>query len=565
MQLFATLLLASTTTVALAASSSTAAQLRLSPDPSASTRGASSSSGGGEVVALTAQQANAVLAHHLGVAQYERLPSSSSSKGNVDDKWQAALGVGQPWTTVEGQKVVIVLECGQYGCQGQWRDGPTPTTRGYTVYDTHLWSPIATPLTDAIPSELSQSQPFELPSLPVHTWTSAVSLHLHRLAASLGIDPKSSKAVLGLEQLTESIKSVAGWAGWVGEELGSAIGWAPLKNNFKAAVEPVRSSLGLLTDVDLLDKSSATLVTELESLSNMVESLAASAQSNDNGPQAEKPQIVALHLKGLKVCRPKRDRNLQSMLKYCSMFEWPNLQEVAAAHSPSSETYQRAATLLRSTLSATLAALRQAAATDEQPTVLLLTLPPYSPPLLRRRAPFLAPFASSPAIPGQVARRGAPMHLPHQVKRASVFVDHSTTQDGRVKRAPSDSGKPRQPVVPSHYRCFESEAELNNLTASCLGRGVGVKGVSAARNGGTADCWVCSCGKTTEEGKTKSWAGQGCEKEDLSGDFVLLFFSGVGLLGILFVSVGLLYGVGNVQLPGTLASVNGAGVGSKRD
>ncbi|SCZ89535.1 BZ3500_MvSof-1268-A1-R1_Chr9g10445 [Microbotryum saponariae] len=501
MQLFATLLLASTTTVVLAASSSTAAQLRLSPDPSASTRGASSSSRGGEAVALTAQQANAVLAHHLGVAQYERLPSSSSNKGNVDDKWQAALGVGPQWTTVEGQKVVIVLECGQYGCQ------------------------------DAIPSELSQSQPYELPSLPVHSWLSAVSLHLHRLAASLGIDPKSSKAVLGLEQLTESIKSVAGWAGWVGDELGSAIGWAPLKHNFKAAVEPVRSSLGLLSDVDLLDKSSATLVTELESLSNMVESLAASVQSNDNGPQAEKPQIVALHLKGLK--------------------------EVAAAHSPSSETYQRAATLLRSTLSATLAALRQDAATDEQPTVLLLTLPPYSPPLLRRRAPFLAPFASSPAIPGQVARRGASMHLPHQVKRASVFVDHPTTQDGRVKRAPSDSGKPRQPVVPSHYRCFESEAELNNLTASCLGRGVGVKGVSAARNGGTADCWVCSCGKTTEEGKTKSWAGQGCEKEDLSG--------GVGLLGILFVSVGLLYGVGNVQLPGTLASVNGAGVGSKRD
>ncbi|SCV69767.1 BQ2448_1161 [Microbotryum intermedium] len=541
MQLFASLLLASTTTAVLAASSITA-QLRLLPDPSASSTGSSSSSSRHGVVALTAQQANAVLAHHLGVAQYEQFPSSSN--GADDETWQQALGVGahdaahggqQQWMTVGSQKVVVVMECGQHGCQGQftnWMLGE------YYLHTTDLSSHARDDVTDAIPDELSQSQAYDLPSLPVHSWTSAVSLHLHRLASSLGIDPKSSHAVLGLDQLTESIKSVAGWAGWVGDELGNAIGWAQLKNNVKAAVEPERSSLGLLTDVDLLDKSSTTLVDELESLSNLVENLAASASTNDNGPQAEKPQIVALHLKGLK--------------------------EVAAAHSSSSETYQRAASLLRSTLSATLAALRQNTITDEQPTVLLLTLPPYSPPLLRRRSPFLAPFTSSPSIPGQVVRRGAPMHLPHQHKRASVFVENSTN-DGRVKRAPSDEGKPRQPVVPSHYRCFESEQELNNLTASCLGRGVGVKGVSAARDGGKNECWVCSCGKTTEDGKTKKWAGQGCEKEDLSGDFVLLFFSGVGLLGILFVSVGLLYGVGNVELPGTLASVNGAGPGSKRD
>jgi len=51
----------------------------------------------------------------------------------------------------------------------------------------------------------------------------------------------------------------------------------------------------------------------------------------------------------------------------------------------------------------------------------------------------------------------------------------------------------------------------------------------------------------------------------LTSDFVLLFFSGLGLLLVLFVSVLLLYNVGTTELPGTLSSVSGAGAGSKRD
>lgn len=47
-------------------------------------------------------------------------------------------------------------------------------------------------------------------------------------------------------------------------------------------------------------------------------------------------------------------------------------------------------------------------------------------------------------------------------------------------------------------------------------------------------------------------------------DFVLLFFSGAGLLVVLLVSVMLLAKVGSEELPGTLAGVTGAG-GSKRD
>ncbi len=117
------------------------------------------------------------------------------------------------------------------------------------------------------------------------------------------------------------------------------------------------------------------------------------------------------------------------------------------------------------------------------------------------------------------------------------------------------------PVVPQSKTCFASLDDLNNQTASCLGHGAGVKGITTRGS----ECWVCQCTKTVDEaGHTTKWAGEGCEKEDLSGDFTLLFFSGAGLILVLAFSVGVLYKVGNVELPGTLSSVGGNG-GIKKD
>lgn len=90
-------------------------------------------------------------------------------------------------------------------------------------------------------------------------------------------------------------------------------------------MEPIRQNLGLLTDVDLLDEvrlklrraragtaanrscsaqSAKTLVTEMESLTSLVDSFASSATRSDDGPQSETPRIVAVHIKGMKVSVP---------------------------------------------------------------------------------------------------------------------------------------------------------------------------------------------------------------------------------------------------------------------
>lgn len=95
---------------------------------------------------------------------------------------------------------------------------------------------------------------------------------------------------------------------------------------------------------------------------------------------------------------------------------------------------------------------------------------------------------------------------------ADLDVDNSLpveSEEGKVKFV---AGATRTPIVTSSKTCFESAEDANNQTVNCLGRGVPVQGVTV--KGG--ECWVCSCGKTEENGRTKSWAGEGCEKEDLS-------------------------------------------------
>jgi len=91
----------------------------------------------------------------------------------------------------------------------------------------------------------------------------------------------------------------------------------------------------------------------------------------------------------------------------------------------------------------------------------------------------------------------------------------------------------------------------NNSTSTCSGRG---KCVEASKAGRT--CFVCNCGKTTTgEGnkiKTDYWAGESCERKDISGPFVLLSGTVIVMVLLIVGSISLLYGVGDHPLPSTL-------------
>lgn len=100
----------------------------------------------------------------------------------------------------------------------------------------------------------------------------------------------------------------------------------------------------------------------------------------------------------------------------------------------------------------------------------------------------------------------------HRYTRTSPMANQkrASSEIGRVIHAAAATPSP---VVPSSSICFKSAEDVNNQTANCLGRGVPVIGVTARKGG---DCWVCSCSPTTEGGFEIDWAGQGCEKIDVS-------------------------------------------------
>ncbi|BGP41108.1 hypothetical protein JCM10450v2_005139 [Rhodotorula kratochvilovae] len=492
MHILASLALALAPTAALAGSAHP--QLFLSPAPPRLAHLA-------HPLHLDAPQTNAVLAHHLGVQHHVHLPLPTGKTGR---DWEVALddppsssSLGAPQDT---PRIVVVLECPKSGCH------------------------------DALPAEFAALPALSLPALPSHSYLAAVTLHLHRLADALGLDA-DSPAVQGLQDLVDDgVKSVAGWQGWIGDDLARWIGYGENRKKPKTAVEPQFASSGLVTDLDLLDPSAAQLVLELEKLAALADDVASSNGRADSGPQgaSDVPRVVVVHLKGLK--------------------------DIAAAHALTSPLYARASALVRQTLTGALASLRARLPASEQPTVLLLALPPHAQPLLRKREAWLKPFEA-----GGAARYGAQKRAAKGAREVNAHKKRSVFSP----RAPDEeAGKGSGPLVPAGKTCFASLSALNNATASCLKRGEGVKGVST--RGG--ECWVCRC-KTTEddEGRKRRWSGEGCEKEDLSGSALLLAGTTVFLALLVAGSVALLYNIGDVPLPGTLSAVSGMAGHAKRD
>ena len=101
-------------------------------------------------------------------------------------------------------------------------------------------------------------------------------------------------------------------------------------------------------------------------------------------------------------------------------------------------------------------------------------------------------------------------------------------------------------------------AACTNTTNACSGHG---KCYQAHNN-----CFRCKCAATVlrqyENGgkKTIQWGGGACEKKDVSVPFIL--FASIGVAGVTLVAgaIGMLYGMGSVELPKVLS----AGVGGAR-
>ncbi|KAF7981901.1 hypothetical protein HWV62_31493 [Athelia sp. TMB] len=121
---------------------------------------------------------------------------------------------------------------------------------------------------------------------------------------------------------------------------------------------------------------------------------------------------------------------------------------------------------------------------------------------------------------------------------------------------PPQSPVPQQPIA-GVSTCFTSADVCTNSTNSCSGRG---ECMQASKAGKT--CFICSCSQTSSKGKTQDWVGDACERKDISGPFVLLAGSTIGLILLIGGSIALLAAIGDEKLPSTLTS---SATGPKRE
>ncbi|TFY54291.1 hypothetical protein EVJ58_g8952 [Rhodofomes roseus] len=132
----------------------------------------------------------------------------------------------------------------------------------------------------------------------------------------------------------------------------------------------------------------------------------------------------------------------------------------------------------------------------------------------------------------------------------------STLQPPQTPFPPPKPG-PAEPIN-AIATCYSTAEACGNSTSSCSGHG---QCVQASKQGHT--CYVCACSATKDtKGHTENWAGNSCERRDVSGPFVLLSGTVIALILLVGGSIALLTAIGEQELPSTLT---GGVVPSRKD
>lgn len=203
---------------------------------------------------------------------------------------------------------------------------------------------------------------------------------------------------------------------------------------------------------DASSQSAQTLMGELVILDNYVESI----------NSGSRPRLATLRFSGL--------------------------LEIEARYSRVSRQYRGAAKLLNSVLSAAV----NATLTAEPDATLVYISIPVVQQSYGRRTPgsLLAPFKTSENSFSSSAQLQ---------RRSQVFAG----------RAPPSA----VPIISSSRTSYSSEDECDKATGSCNGHGKCVQGRKTTGGQG----YVCSCSSTTDDnGKSTSWSGETCQKQDIS-------------------------------------------------
>ena len=163
-------------------------------------------------------------------------------------------------------------------------------------------------------------------------------------------------------------------------------------------------------------------------------------------------------------------------------------------------------------------------------------------------------------IPSAVQRRGLVSEEPltaHAVRPLLSKISHPPSSKS-LKTSVVHNG-----ILPL---CQPSKEKCIAATNNCSGHGTPFRKPVDPSANSAKECWSCRCVKTVHTDKdgnmikTTQWGGPSCRKKDVSVPFFLLAGLTIGLAATLSWGVGLLYSIGQEDLP----SVIGAGVTGPR-
>lgn len=150
--------------------------------------------------------------------------------------------------------------------------------------------------------------------------------------------------------------------------------------------------------------------------------------------------------------------------------------------------------------------------------------------------------------PQELRRRQAEQVISSNHKAAPVSVTHPAASSSTLHAL--------KKAVPS---CFNSNETCIAGTDNCSGHGTCVNkyGVIPENPKEGEVCFVCLCKPThnNNSGPTH-WGGASCGKQDVSVPFWLFFGFTIGIIAVVWMSISLLFSVGEEKLPGVI----GAGV-----
>ncbi|KAF9899299.1 hypothetical protein BX616_003118, partial [Lobosporangium transversale] len=114
------------------------------------------------------------------------------------------------------------------------------------------------------------------------------------------------------------------------------------------------------------------------------------------------------------------------------------------------------------------------------------------------------------------------------------FESSSSFNENPLLKASAPSNRLKKRALPQNGHCFETEADCQTNTNGCNEHGSCVFSIAA-------NCFTCKCSRVNNT----QYGGKTCDKIDVSVEFHLFFWLGLGLILTVAVAVGMIVQMGN--------------------